>query len=205
MTPAERAERKERKRKLRELHARHPKFFDAVAQDAYVTSCHRGEYFDPNKASMLQYASRALRLMWSSDAFFAHVCYRARMRLRSLGVPVLPRLLHKISMITSQLSIGDPVVMAPGVYIAHGQTVIDGLVEIGHGCVIAPWTSIGLVSGNLQGPRIGERVFVGTGARVLGDFEVGDDVVIAAQAMVTTDVPSGVIVGGIPAKVIGNA
>ncbi len=36
-------------------------------------------------------------------------------------------------MVTAQISIGDPVVMAPGVYIVHGQVVIDGLAEIGPG------------------------------------------------------------------------
>ena len=47
-----------------------------------------------------------------------------------LGIPILPRLLHRIAMLSAQVSIGDPVVVEAGVYLIHGQVVIDGLTEI---------------------------------------------------------------------------
>ena len=71
-------------------------------------------------------------------------------------------------MVTAQVSIGDPVVMEPGVYIVHGQVVIDGLVEIRRGAVISPLVTVGLRGGDVGGPTIGPGVSIGTGAKVLG-------------------------------------
>ena len=183
---------------MRELHQRHPGFRIAVTEDVRVTSMHRGERFEPG--SDLKTAWHALRLAWVSDAFFAHLCYRLRMRLLARGIPVMPRLLHKISMITAQVSIGDPVLMHPGVYLVHGQVVIDGLVEVGSGSVISPWVTLGLIAGNHNGPSIGDNVFVGTGAKVLGDVKVGQGAVIGAGAVVTGDVEAGKTATGVPAR-----
>ena len=74
-----------------------------------------------------------VRLCWVSDAFAAHVLYRLRTTLKRRRIPVLPRLLHRLSMMLSQVAIGDPVLMHPGVYLIHGQVVIDGIIEIGSG------------------------------------------------------------------------
>lgn len=49
---------------------------------------------------------------------------------------------------------------------------------------------------------IGRGVWIGSNSVILGPCRVGDNSVVAAGAIVTEDVPSGVIVGGIPAKVI---
>ena len=183
---------------LRQLRARAPGLREAVREDARVTCLHRGERseFRSRADTVLQ----ILRLMWVSDAFTAHVLYRVRSTLARRGVPILPRICHKLSMATAQVSIGDPVVMEPGVYIIHGQIVLDGLVEIGHGCVIGPWTSIGLQSGSIQGPTLGANVFVGSGAKILGPRKVGNNAIIGANAVVTKDVPDNATVVGIPAQ-----
>ena len=100
---------------------------------------------------------------------------------------------------------GDPVLMAPGVYIVHGQTVIDGLTEIGPGCVIAPFTTIGLRSGHWVGPTLEADVEVGTGAKVLGEVRVGAGARIGANAVVVDDVPPGATVVGAPARPLDPA
>ena len=51
---------------------------------------------------------------------------------------------------------------------------------------------------------IGNNVYIGPGAKIIGKIDIGDGVVIGANAVVNKDVPSGVTVGGIPAKVISN-
>ena len=173
-----------------------------MTEDVRVVSLHRGEGFET--ATGWQIAFKALRLVWVSDAFFAQVCYRARMRMLARGIPILPRILHKLSMATAQMSIGDPVHLHPGIYFPHGQVVLDGLVQIMSGTVIAPWVSIGLVSGNHKGPDIGRDCFIGTGSSLLGDFVVGDGAVVGSGAVVTKDVPDDSMVVGIPAKVVGN-
>lgn len=52
---------------------------------------------------------------------------------------------------------------------------------------------------------IGDRVWVGTRAVILKGVTIGDGAVVAAGAVVTSDVPAGAVVGGVPAKVIGRA
>lgn len=50
--------------------------------------------------------------------------------------------------------------------------------------------------------NIGDDVWLGAGSTILKGVTIGDGTVIAAGAIVTSDIPSGVIAGGIPAKVI---
>lgn len=183
---------------LRDLQRRHPGFREAVAADAAVTARFRGERSEFRGTADL--VGQALRLALQSDAFAAQVLYRAKARLQRSGVPLLPRLLHRGAIVLGQLSIGDPVLMQPGVYVVHGQVVIDGLTEIGAGTTIAPFVTIGLKAGDLQGPRIGAGVSLGTGAKLLGPITVGDGASVGANAVVVQDVAAGVTVAGVPAK-----
>jgi serine O-acetyltransferase len=104
-------------------------------------------------------------------------------------------------MMSAQISIGDPVVVEPGVYVIHGQVVIDGLVEIGSGTVIAPFVTIGLRAGDVRGPTIERGVNIGTGAKVIGAVRVGEGATVGANAVVVDDVPAGATVVGAPARV----
>lgn len=183
---------------MREIRARHPRFGSAVIADASVTAEHRGErhVFRSRPDAVVQ----ILRLMWQSDAFLAQVLYRAKARLQALGVPILPRLFHRLSMTIAQVSIGDPVVVGPGLYLLHGQVVIDGITEVGVRARIAPFVTIGLRHGDVKGPTLGDDVEIGTGAKVLGRIEIGDGARIGANAVVIDDVPAGGRAIGIPAR-----
>jgi serine O-acetyltransferase len=54
-------------------------------------------------------------------------------------------------------------------------------------------------------PVIGDRVFIGAGARVLGGIAIGDDAVIGANAVVIEDIPAGATAVGVPARIIKTA
>jgi serine O-acetyltransferase len=186
---------------MREIRARHPRFGEALLADAMVTAAHRGERheFRSRADAVLQ----ILRLAWSSDAFLAQALYRAKARLQTLGVPILPRICHRLAIIAGQVMIGDPVVIQPGLYLLHGQVVIDGVTEIGPRARIAPFVTIGLRQGDIRGPRIGGDVEIGTGAKVLGRITVGDDARIGANSVVIDDVAAATIVVGAPAAEVG--
>jgi serine O-acetyltransferase len=90
--------------------------------------------------------------------------------------------------------------MQPGVYIAHGQVVIDGFVDIHHGVVIFPWVTIGLRAGNFDGPKILDGVHIGTGAKVIGPVTVGKGARVGANSVVVSDVAPHTTVVGAPAR-----
>ncbi len=94
-------------------------------------------------------------------------------------------------------------VFGPGLSIAHHGTItVNGEAVVGHNCRIDTQTTIGDVRG--EAPRIGDNVYIGSGARILGGVTIGDEVAIGANAVVIEDVPDRVTVGGIPARVISQ-
>jgi serine O-acetyltransferase len=180
------------------VRARHPRFRGAVCADARITARYRGERDEFHSA--LDAVRQVLRLAWVSDAFLAQALYRAKARAQALRIPILPRLAHRMAMLLAQVSIGDPVVVHPGVYMPHGQLVADGLVEIHSGVAIAPFVTIGLRAGDVRGPTIERYVTIGTGAKVIGPVTVGAGARIGANAVVVDDVPAGATVVGAPAR-----
>ena len=88
----------------------------------------------------------------------------------------------------------------------QGGIVIGNDVLIGHNVVLATLDhDIDPEKRNLLYPapiHIGNKVWIGSGAIITRGVTIGDNSVIAAGAVVTSDVPENVIVGGVPAKVI---
>jgi serine O-acetyltransferase len=55
-----------------------------------------------------------------------------------------------------------------------------------------------------KSPKIGDNVWVGAGAVIIGGVTIGNGVAVAANAVVNADVPDNVTVGGIPARILNN-
>lgn len=188
----------------RELRARHPRLREALVADAQITARFRGER-GATSGSRLALVLELVRLAWVSDAFLAQALYRVKAAAQAAGVPLVDRVAHRLAMALAQVSIGDPVLVHPGVYIVHGQIVVDGLVEIHPGVTIAPWVTIGLRSGDVRGPTIGPGVSIGTGAKLIGPVTIGAGATVGANAVVVDDVAPGTTVVGVPARVVGAA
>jgi serine O-acetyltransferase len=187
---------------VKRLVAERPPFFRAVARDAIVFAYHRGEM--DKCRTKLGRALYALRLPFFASEYFALVLYRLRVLLRTWHVLVIPSLLNYVCAIGWGIRIGNPVVIKEGVYIPHGEMVIDGNAFISKGCVLCPSITIGLVQGELGAPYLEEGVFVGTGARVLGGIRIGYGTRIGANAVVLSDVPAWATAVGVPARTILN-
>ena len=182
-----------------DVRARHPRFLPAVLADARVTASYRGDRCE--FVSRLDAAVQAVRLAVMSDAFLALCCYRAKAALQARRIPVVPRVFHRLAIMFGQVAIGDPAVLEPGVYIAHGQVVIDGITTIRTGVVIGPFVTIGLVAGELQGPTIDRHAYIGTGSKILGPVVIGRNAKIGANSVVLIDVPNDATAVGSPARV----
>ena len=91
-----------------------------------------------------------------------------------------------------------------GFFIVHpGFIRIDSWVHIGKNCTVLPMVLFGRAH-PVDGTEIfvGDNCYVGTGATVLGPVRIGNNVTIAAGAVVTKDVPDNVVVAGVPAKIV---
>lgn len=92
-------------------------------------------------------------------------------------------------------------------YIGHfGQIIVNANAVIGENCNISQGVTIGV---NGQGERrgvpvIGNNIYMGANATIVGPVKVGDNAVVGANSLVHKDVPSGVTVAGVPAEVVSN-
>lgn len=185
------------------MSAIHPGFFEAVAADARFVARYRRERHEFR--SRLDLAVQVLRLAWVSDAFLAQALYRAKAAMQRRGVPVVPRIAHRLAMAIAQVSIGDPVSVRPGVYIVHGQVVVDGIVEVHEEVHLFPFVTVGLRAGDVTGAVIERGASIGTGAKVIGPVRIGAGATVGANAVVVDDVPAGATVVGAPARVVERA
>ena len=192
------AARNVRKAFMAEIHSRQPGFRTAVVADLAANMRFRGQ--GRPLTGRFDTVVEAIKMMWTSDAYFAQVLYRARTAMARRGVPFLPRLFHHWAISNAQVCIGDPVVIGPGLYLAHGQVVIDGITTVGSDAVFFPWVTVGLKAGVVEGPVIGDGARVGTGAKVIGPVKIGDHVSIGANSVVLDDVASHSTVIGAPAR-----
>ncbi|MBU2971114.1 serine acetyltransferase [Pseudoalteromonas sp. C2R02] len=100
-------------------------------------------------------------------------------------------------------------VFGPGLRINHyGNIVVNGNSNIGMWCDIHQGVNIGSNNskeGGVLVPNIGDNVWIGPGSKIFGDIEIGNEVQIAANAVVNKCVPSNTTIGGIPARVISES
>jgi serine O-acetyltransferase len=94
-----------------------------------------------------------------------------------------------------------------GLYIGHfGGIVIHGDTIIGENCTLSQGITIGILNrGSKVGiPTIGDRVFLGPSAVILGAISIGNDVLIGANAVVSFDVPDNSVVAAPPSQIISS-
>lgn len=93
--------------------------------------------------------------------------------------------------------------IGPGLQLGHfGGIYLVG--KLGTNCTIAQQVTIGFKGGFSGGgtPVLGDNVYVGAGAKIIGGIRIGNNVKVGANAVVLKDVPDNVTVAGIPAQVV---
>jgi serine O-acetyltransferase len=132
---------------------------------------------------------------------FAHFLYSHRLRF-------LARMVSQWSRHFTGIEIHPGATIGRRLVIDHGMgTVIGETAEIGDDCLLYQGVTLG-GTGKDQGkrhPTLGNNVLVGSGAKVLGPFTVGDNARIAANAVVLQAVPADATAVGIPARIVRRA
>jgi serine O-acetyltransferase len=110
------------------------------------------------------------------------------------------RLVHFVFSTLYGIEINPISEIGPGFYIGHyGCIFVRG--EIGKNCSVSQGVTLGAKgAGKSNGwPTLGDNVYIGAGAKILGVIHVGDNVVVGANAVVTKSVPANSLAVGAPA------
>ncbi len=114
-------------------------------------------------------------------------------------IPLLTGLLNRQLFFRFGLEIGGDI--GGGLYIAHPSGTVINVERMGENCSVIASVTIGMRNEWIF-PEIGNHVFIGAGARVLGGIMIGDRAKIGANAVVMHDVPAYATAVGVPARVI---
>lgn len=110
--------------------------------------------------------------------------------------------LRKMSEILLGVGIWPESEIGPGLVVHYGGVYIKA--RMGRNCFISQQVIIGHIGGGKGGgvPILGDNVYVGAGAKILGEITIGSNSRIGANAVVIKDVPDNSVAVGIPAKVV---
>ncbi|MFL0796110.1 MAG: hypothetical protein K6L73_01310 [Cellvibrionaceae bacterium] len=126
--------------------------------------------------------------------------------LRYVLYPIL-KLIHRNLSYKFGISIPIGVKIGPGFYIGHyGNVVISGDAILGRNCNVSQGVTIGQANrGKYKGtPVIGDKVYMATGSKIIGGITVGDNVLISANALITSNIDDSAVCVGVPAEVVSH-
>lgn len=150
------------------------------------------QFLHKENLSFLNFCELLTFYVMVRNIFYARVAYRHHYYAKVLSVFARPLPLLDIS---STAEIGG------GLIVQHGYATIIAPRKIGKKCWVNQGVTIGYTNDD-DCPTLGDNVTVYAGAKILGDVHVGNNVVVAANAVVVKDVEDNCVVGGVPATVI---
>ena len=150
-------------------------------------------------------AKSVVEIFFCYPGFHAILMHRLAHRLYRWGMPLFPRILSQISRFFTGIEIHPGATIGCRFFIDHGSGVVIGeTTEIGDDVLLYQGVTLG-GTGNERGkrhPTLGNNVVVGTGAKVLGNIHIGDNVKIGAGSVVVHSVPDHSTVVGVPGRVV---
>ena len=150
------------------------------------------QFLHKNEVNFLNFCELMTFYVMTRNIFYARVAFHHRYYAKFLGMFASPLPLLDIS---STAEIGG------GLIVQHGYGTIIAPRKIGKNCWVNQGVTIGYTNDN-DCPTLGDNITVYAGAKILGNVRVGNNVIVAANAVVVKNVEDNCIVGGIPAKVI---
>lgn len=139
-----------------------------------------------------------------SQGFQALIVYRIFRWFYERRIPTQPLrfFVERFIEIITGISIPAQAKIGKGLRIHHfSGVIINSAAVIGEYCTIYHGVTLGDRGGHGGAPRVGHRVLIGAGAKLIGEIKVGDDCVIGANAVVHTSVPAQHLAVGVPATI----
>lgn len=150
-------------------------------------------------------ARNIFEVLFCYPGLHALVAHRWAHRLTKWNIYFLPRLMSHFTRLLTGIEIHPKAQIGRRFFIDHGMGVVIGETTIiGDDVLIYQGVTLG-GTGKEHGkrhPTLGDRVVVGSGAKVLGNINIGDNVRVGAGSVVINDVPENSTVVGIPGKVV---
>jgi serine O-acetyltransferase len=150
--------------------------------------------------------------LWLNPAVWAIAGYRMRNWVNvarpswpiSIPLKLILFFANKFCEVFMEMDISPRASIGDGLYIGHiGGVHISEHAVIGRNCDIAHRVTIGMSAMGRQGaPMLGDNVYVGTGATLIGKIRVGSGAKISANTLVIDDVPDGATVMGVPGRIV---
>ena len=140
-----------------------------------------------------------------ADGTSANVHYRLARFFQRIKLGIIGWFILDLNRLFNGCVIGRNADFGPGLVFMHPiGVVINGGVKGGKNIVIESGVVIGAARNGIPAkvPVLGDDIFIGAGAKVLGGIRIGNNVRIGANAVVVHDVPDGATVVGIPARVV---
>ena len=139
-----------------------------------------------------------------SQGFQALFVYRVFRWFHERRIPAQPLrfFIERFIEIITGISIPAQATIGKGLRIHHfGGIILHSAAVVGDHCTIYHGVTVGDRGGWGGAPRIGNRVLIGAGAKLIGEIIIGDDCVIGANAVVQTSVPAKHLAVGVPATI----
>lgn len=136
-----------------------------------------------------------------TDGTMAMIWYRLMQWSRRYRLVPLEMLFNKLNTMFCNCIIGRGAEFGPGLVFIHATgIVINGTVKAGNNLHLEHQVTIG--AERREAPQLGNDIFIGAGAKILGSITIGDGAKVGANAVVVKDVPAHSTVVGIPAQVV---
>ena len=136
-----------------------------------------------------------------TDGTFAMVVYRLMQWSQKQGLSPLAMLFNKLNVWFGRCIIGRGADFGPAFVLIHSHgVVINSSVQAGQGIKIEHQVTIGAERN--ESPVLGDNLFIGAGAKIIGGVTIGRNVKIGANAVVTKSLPDNVTAVGIPARIV---
>ena len=150
-------------------------------------------------------AENLLEVLFCYPGLHALIMHRFAHKLDYWKIPLIPRIISNISRFFTGIEIHPKARIGRRFFIDHGMGVVIGATTIiGDDVLLYQGVTLG-GTGNEHGkrhPTLGDNIVVGSGAKVLGNIEIGSNSRIGAGSVVVDSVPENSTVVGIPGRIV---